>query len=113
VVVILANHLKENVERARRQHHVVDLVHVRELVSDLLHGAVAAQADHRLTPEAELERVGHGDHLHDAGLVQPLDALPDGGLGQPDRLADRRVGPPSVRLQLLDDLLGRSRRAQA
>jgi hypothetical protein len=33
-------------------------------------------------------------------------ALPDGGLGEPDRLADRRVRLASVGLQLLDDPLG-------
>ena len=80
MVVILANHLEQEVERARGQHHVVDLVHAGELVGDLLHVAVAAQADHGLAPEAELERVGDRDDLHDAGLVQPLDALPDGCL---------------------------------
>jgi len=102
VVVILANNLKQEVERPRGQHHVVDLVHAGHLVGDLLHGAVAAQADHGLAPEAELERVGDRDDLHDAAVDQPLDPLAHRRLGQPDRLADRRVGPPPVRLQLLD-----------
>ena len=77
-----------------------------ELVGDLLQVAVAADADHGLAAEAEHQRVGHRDDLHDAGLLQPLHALPDGGLGQPDRLADRRVGLAAVGLQLLDDPLG-------
>jgi hypothetical protein len=48
-----------------------------------------------------------GDDLHDPGLEQPLDPLADGGLGQPHRLADGRVGAAPVGLQLLDDPLGR------
>ena len=37
------------------------------------------------------------------GVEQPLDALADGGLGEPDRGGDPRVGTPAVLLQLLDD----------
>src|SRR5215467_14975870 len=36
VVVVLADHLDEDVEGARGDHHVVDLVHVREMVGDPL-----------------------------------------------------------------------------
>ncbi len=50
--------------------------------------------------------IGDGDDLHDAGVEQPLHALADGGLGQPDRLADGGVRPAAVLLQLLDDGLG-------
>jgi len=56
--------------------------------------------------EAQRQRVGDRDDLHHAGVLETLDSLPDGGLGQPDRLADRGVGPSAVFLQLLDDLLG-------
>ena len=55
--------------------------------------------------EADLQRVGDRDDLHDAGVEQPLHALADGGLGQADGLADRGVRPPAVLLQLLDDRL--------
>src|SRR3712207_9321207 len=43
------------------------------------------------------------DDLHDTGVEQPLHALPDGGLRQPDRRGDARVGTAAVLLQLLDD----------
>ena len=52
------------------------------------------------------ERVGDRDDLHHAAVDQPLDALADGGLGQPDDLADRGVRAPAVLLELLDDRLG-------
>jgi len=44
--------------------------------------------------------------LHDARLLQALHPLSDGGLGQPDCLADRGVGLPAIGLELLDDPLG-------
>src|SRR5205823_2539390 len=64
---------------------------------------LALDANHGLTAEAERHRVGDRDDLHDAAVDQPLDPLPDRGLGQADRLADCRVGPPAVLLELLDD----------
>ena len=96
----------EQVERAGGDHHVVDLAQLGEPVGDRLEVARGPYADHGLAGEAELERVGDRDDLHHAGVEQPLHPLADRRLGQPDRLADRRVRPPAVLLELLDDLLG-------
>ena len=49
--------------------------------------------------------VAADDDLHDAGLEHPLDALPHGGLGEPDRLGDGGIGLPAILLEQLDDLL--------
>src|SRR5580700_4395396 len=75
------------------------------MVGDLLQVPAALDADHGLPAEAEHQRVGHRDDLHDPGLDQPLDPLPDRGLGEPDRLADGGVGAAAVFLELLDYLL--------
>ena len=48
--------------------------------------ALDLEADHRLAPEAERQRVGDRDDLHDAGLDEPLHPLADRGLGEPDLL---------------------------
>ena len=56
--------------------------------------------------EADLQRIGHRDDLHDARLEQPLHPLAHRRLGQADGLADGRVRPPAVLLELLDDGLG-------
>ena len=54
----------------------------------------------------DLERVGHRDDLHDAGVGEALHALAHGGLGQPDALPIVAYGSPAVLLELLDDRLG-------
>ena len=76
------------------------------LLGDLGGVAGAADADHGLPGEAELHGIGDGDDLHDAGVDHALHALAHGGLGQADRLADARIRPAAVLLQLLDDRLG-------
>jgi hypothetical protein len=68
--------------------------------------ATWARSPSHLRPEAQGQRVGDRDDLHDAGFMQPLHPLPDGGLRQAHRLADGRVRPASVELKLLDDPLG-------
>ncbi len=60
-------------------------------------------ADHRLAGEAQLQRVGHRDDLHDPRLAQPLDPAAHRSLGEPDRLGDGAVGLPAVALKCLDD----------
>src|ERR1019366_2882903 len=62
-----------------------------------------ADTDHGLTGEAELEGIGDGNDLHDAGLTQSLDASPHGSLRKTDGLGDRPVWLPPVTLQGLDD----------
>ncbi len=61
--------------------------------------------------EADLERVGDGDDLHDAGVEQPLHPLAHRRLGQPDRLADGGVGrrPSSCSCSMIafDDVVER------
>ena len=106
MLVALTDHLGEQVEGAGRDHHVVDLLHLRELVGDRLELTHRLDPDHRLAGEAELERIGHRDHLHHTAVGQPLDALTDCCLGQADHLADGRVGAAAVLLELLDDCLG-------
>jgi hypothetical protein len=106
VVVVARDHLGEQVERARGDHHVVDRGDLREPVRGVLQLRRCAQADHRLAGEAQLERVGDRDDLHHARVQQPLHPLAHGRLGQPHRAADRGVGPATVLLQLLDDPLG-------
>ncbi len=77
-----------------------------ELVGDTVEVALDADADHGLAGEADLERIGDRDDLHDPRVEQPLDPLAHGGLGQADGLADRGVRPAAVLLELLDDRLG-------
>ena len=95
--------LDEEVVGPGGDHDVVDLGQRGQRVGDRLQRALDPDADHRLAGEAELERVGDRDDLHDAGVEQPLDPLADRGLGQADDLADGCVGTPAVLLQLLDD----------
>src|SRR5262249_47598503 len=61
---------------------------------------------HGLPAEAQHHGIGHGDDLHHAAVDEPLDTLPDSRLGEPHRLADRRIRAPAILLQLLDDQLG-------
>src|ERR1022692_3624760 len=97
LVVVLADDLDEEIERPRCDDHIVDFIHAREEVGHRLDVADAPDADH--------QRVSHRDARHPSGVDQPLHPLAHRGLGQPDRLADRRVGAPAVLLKLLDDLL--------
>src|SRR6185312_8138814 len=106
VIVVLADDLGEHVERAGGDDDVIDLLHVGELPGHFLQVAIGLDGDHGLPPEAQGQRIGDGDDLHHAGVLEALHALPDGRLGQPHGLADRGVGAPAVLLQLLDDLLG-------
>ena len=77
--------------------------HRGERLGDRVHVAGGAHADHRLPLEAHLERVRHGDDLHDVGLEESLHALADGGLREADLLGDRGVGLAPVMLEQPDD----------
>ena len=106
VLVALADDLGEEVVGAGGDHDVVDLVQRGERVGDRLERPRDPDPDHRLAGEAELERVGDRDDLHDAAVDQALHALAHRGLGQADHLADGGVRASAVLLQLLDDRLG-------
>ena len=105
VLVALGDDLDQHVEGAGGDDDVVDLVERGERVGDRLERPVHPDPDHRLAREPELQRVGDRDDLHHAAVDQPLDALADGGLGQPDDLADGGVRAAAVLLELLDDRL--------
>src|SRR5215469_10247522 len=105
VIVVLAHHLDQDVERAGREDDVVDFLHTREMSGNPLQVAAAADTDHGLAREAERHWIGHSDDLHGASIDEPLDALPHGCLGKPNGLSDRRVGAPAILLELLDYLL--------
>jgi hypothetical protein len=93
VVVVLADDLDEQVEGAGGDDDVVDLAMARPgRRPPVRMSPSTAHADHGLAREAQLQRVGDRDDLHDAGVEQALHALPHGRLGQPDGLADARVG---------------------
>ena len=66
---------------------------------------VDPDADHGLAAEPQLQRVGDRDDLDDARVLQPVHALPYGGLGQAHGPGDGGVGAAPVLLQLLDDRL--------
>ena len=106
MVVVLADDLGEHVERPGGDHDVVDLGDRGERVGDRRTSPSTRMPIMACRWKPDLERVGDRDDLHDALVEQPLHPLPDGRLGQPDRLADGRVRPPAVLLQLLDDRLG-------
>ena len=105
VVVALGDDLGQHVEGAGSDHDVVDLVERGERVGHRFQRPVHPDPDHGLAREPELQRIGDRDDLHHAAVDQPLDALADGGLGQPDHLADGGVRAPAVLLELLDDRL--------
>src|SRR5436305_883384 len=96
VIVVLADDLRQHVERAGGDDDVVDLLHVGELPGHFLQVAVGLDGDHGLPPEAERQRIGDGHDLHHAGVLEALHALPDGRLGQPYGLADRGIGTPAA-----------------
>ena len=107
LLVAGADHLAQHVVGAGGHHHVDRPPPWPTSASATgCDGAVDVDPDHRLAAEAELQRVGDRDDLHDAGVGEPLHPLAHGGLGEPDRLADRGVGAAAVLLQLLDDRLG-------
>ena len=76
-----------------------------ELPGQSLRIAGAADADHRLAGEAELERIGYRDDLQQAALAELLNAVAHSSFRQANGLADRRVGTPAVGLEFFDDLL--------
>jgi hypothetical protein len=105
VVVVLADHLGQDVERSGGDDHVVHLVQAGQRLDHRLEVALGLDPDHRLPGEAELQRVRHRDDLHHAGLDQSRHSLAYGSLGKSDRAGDPRVRPAAVGLQLLDDRL--------
>ena len=98
-VVVDGDELGEDVEAAGAQDDVVDLVDRGDLVGDEPDVALDADADERLAAEAELQRVGDRDDLHDPGLAEALDAAAHAGLGESDLLGDRPVGAAAVALE--------------
>ena len=102
-LVVLADHLGQEVEGAGAHDDVIDLGQSGELVGHHPHVAFDGEPDHGLAGEAELERIGHGDDLHDPGLAQPLHPAPHGRLGQAHRLGDGPVGLSPVALERLDN----------
>ncbi|MEG8034502.1 hypothetical protein QP157_03940 [Sphingomonas sp. LR61] len=105
VVVVLADDLDHQVEAAGGHDEVVDRRQLFEGIGDCSGVTADPDADHRLPVEAELHRVGDRDDLHDAGLGELLDALPDRRLAETDGLADLAVRTAAVRLELFDDPL--------
>ena len=68
LVVVLRDHLRHQVERARGGDHVVDFLHRGQRLGDRLDVTLAPNADHRLPVEADGERVGDRHHLHHLGV---------------------------------------------
>ncbi len=89
-VVVLADDLDEQVERAGHDHEVVDLGERGDGVGGGADVALDADADHGHAPEPERHRVGDGHDLGDTGVDQAPDPLADRGFRQPDLL--RRAG---------------------
>src|SRR5215469_4879743 len=58
VIVVLTDHLHEDVERSRGDHHVVDLAHAREVVGHPLEVTLTLDADHGLPAEAQRHGIG-------------------------------------------------------
>ena len=103
VLVVLADELDQQVERAGHDHEVVDLGERGEAVGDGADVTLDADADHRHAPEPEHHRVGDGDDLGDPDLDQPAHALAHRRLGQPDLLRELRVRPTAVVLERFDE----------
>jgi len=106
VVIVLGHDLREDVEVAGAHHEVVHLGHGFQCVRYRLRIAFHSDPDHRRAGEPHLERIGHGDDLHDSAVLEPLHPLPNRRLGQAHGLADGGVRATPVLLQLLDDRLG-------
>ncbi len=105
MLVVGADDLEQEVERAGGEDEVVDLGNRGESVGDGVDVTLGLDADHRLAVEAQRERVGHGDYLHDVVLDQALNALANRGLRQTDVACELRVGATAVFLETLDDRL--------
>ena len=96
----------EDVVRAGRHDQVGDLGEGGDRLGDLQEPVgLAADADHRLLVEAELERIGDADDLEDAPLDQAVGPGPDGRLGDAEVGGDPGEGPAPVLLEVLDDPL--------
>ena len=105
VIVVLAHELEEQVETiptCTRRSRPRGSRRARRPLQDV---AGDLHADHGLAAEAERERIGDRDDLHDLVLDEPLHALAHCGLRQPDLRASRGVGEPAVVLEQLDERL--------
>src|SRR4051812_7939759 len=105
VLVVAADDLQLEVVPAGGEHAVVDLVDLADRL-----GGETRVTGHRDRhrghhPETEGDRVGYGDDLQGSRVDQRLHPLPDGGLGQADRVTDRGVGAAAVLLELAQDRL--------
>ena len=98
-VVVDGDDFGDDVEAAGGHDDVVGFVNGGDLVGDHAHVAVYANADQRFAAVAELQRIGDRDNLHDAGVLQSLDAPAHGRFGESDFFGDRAVGATAVELQ--------------
>ena len=101
--VVLGDNLSEDVVGTGTHHDVVALVDGRQLVGHDANVAVDTDADEGLSGEPELQRIGHGDDLHDAEVSQSLDPPPHRSLRDANGIGDLAVGPTPVALEGLDD----------
>ena len=100
MLVIFADQLDQDVERARADDDVLELGESRELVRDVPQIAVGADADERLAGEADRERVGDRHDLHHVVVEKAPYPLAHRSLGQPDRLGEGRIRAAPVPLKL-------------
>jgi len=105
VLVVLADELDQDVERAGAHDDVLQLGKTRELFRDLPHVAVDANADERLASEADRDGIGHRDDLHHVLVEETTDALAHRRLGQPDGLGEVGKRASTISLELFHDLL--------
>jgi len=97
-VVVDGDDLGDDVEAASGHDHVVRFVDRSDLVGDQAYVSVHAYADERLAAVTQLQGIGDGDDLHDAGFFQALHATSHARFGESDFGGDGPVGAATVAL---------------
>ncbi len=106
MIVIAAHYLGQQIEAACTDNKVDYLVEGGNLLRSLQQSlTLYANTDHARQGEAQLDRVGDGDDLHDMRVDEVSDALAHAGLRDAQIGGDSGEGAAPILLQRLDNAL--------